>query len=128
METIDELKERQEAEILKVRTEQLKLWESLQRQYGKGQVPEDVIAEFGRSTMKENIDLADKLLEERKAVPYYGSILAVEDQITTELRASYDDLQMLIAAEKNQEELDESQDDMIALMAKIRKGNEPVGY
>ncbi|MCE6993126.1 hypothetical protein [Dyadobacter sp. CY323] len=117
MDSIDEIRKRQEDEIGKMLQEQYRIWQDLKSQHD-GKVPEDIANEYRKAARLETMALEERQVEEREAIPFYGKVLSTERALVTEMRGLHDTIE-------NQQEMDRVQDEMDKLLeqARIRENN-----
>ncbi|MCF0075428.1 hypothetical protein LZD49_33425 [Dyadobacter sp. CY261] len=123
MDTIDEIRKRQEEEIGEMLEEQYKIWQDLRATHN-GTVPDDVADEYRKASRLETFALEERHVEEREAIPFYGKVLATERALVTAMRGVHDSIEMHIQTTKDaledQEEIDDMQDELERLLQASR--------
>lgn len=127
MESVQELVERQEAEMANISKQQAELWEMLRARYND-KVPEEIEAAYIKDCRKETIEIADRHKLEREDLPFYAKVIEMEDKRLADLRAVDHEIDVFEQIQEKSREterhLEEEQERMNAMLEQMRLARE----
>lgn len=127
MESVQDLIDRQSAEIEDLTRQQAELWEMLRARYND-KVPEDIEAAYIKDCRKERIEIEDRHKMERGDLPFYAKVIEFEDKYVTDLRTIDHEIDVFekiqVQSRETEQHLNEEQERMTTMLEKMRLARE----